>query len=130
MPDKTQRASERPTCPFCGAGGLDEKGDLLIYSKKNQWICSVCGKHLDKDLPANIDNFDLSRYVHEPRLEGDFLVIFDTHFPFQHPQAFQHAKKISEKWGIKKCLIPGDGIDLDAFKKFLDRHPDIFRMGR
>jgi len=115
----------RPSCPQCFSQGKDDGGRWkVVVHGRNRWRCSECG-HVWSEIKPQIDNSDLERYIYEPRLYGDFLIIFDPHFPLQHMGAFFHAKEMCEKWGIKKCVIPGDTLDLDAFKKFLDKHPDI-----
>lgn len=116
---------ERPSCPQCLAKGKDERGrqKILIHGI-NRWRCASCG-YVWSEITPDIDNLDLEQYVYEPRLHGDFLIAFDPHFPFQHVQIFEYAKAICKKWNIRKCVMPGDTLDLDAFKHFYDKHPDL-----
>lgn len=119
MPD------DRPSCPKCFAQGKDELGRYKIQKHgRNRFFCTEC-RYAFRPIKPNINNIDLTRYVYEPRLNGDFLLVFDPHFPFQHIKAWEHAKSMCKKWNIRKCIIPGDTLDLDAFKKFLDKHPDL-----
>lgn len=108
---------ERPPCPQCGCSHIISWGKL-------RWRCSECGYPWPKNSDISITK-DLRRYIHEPNLKGDYLVLFDTHYPFHHVECHQYMIKIVKKWDIKKCVIGGDVLELQEFKKYLDKHPDI-----
>ena len=127
----TKDKSDRPGCtnPECKAkeGGINpDTGRPYLVGWGTQWKCTLCGTKQEKfKRESLIDNSDLERYVHEPRLNGDYLVLFDPHYPLHHTQCHEYAMGMCRKWNITKCVIGGDALDLDCFKNYPDHHPDV-----
>jgi len=112
---------DRPSCEECGG--------TWVIGNGSKWQCKLCGKQWSKvkysDTLAELRNYDLSRYTDHPKLYGDWLLIGDSHIPFHCPQTATHAIQMAQKWGIKSVISVGDTFELDAFKKYLDHHPEV-----
>ena len=126
---KTKMTEYKP-CPKCGKLEHDPlTGYWSLRSDGDMGVrCTLCKEKTTKKVYAaepppspfgkGIDNSDLERYVKEPRLQGNFLLLFDPHFPFHHEGTFQHAKAIAERFKIRKVLIGGDAFELYYFSQF------------
>lgn len=53
-----------------------------------------------------------------PKLEGDVFVIGDTQIPFHHAEFINKCLSLCRRWGIRKMVLGGDAIDLNAFSNF------------
>ena len=108
----------RPPCPKCGG---------VPIKNGNKWQCKGCGKQWAKTEAdyADLDNYDLARYYNCPKLYKDWLLIGDVHIPFHCPETSYYAIALAKKWNIRNVISVGDTFELDAFKKYLDHHPQV-----
>lgn len=64
--------------------------------------------------------------VYDTPLEmvGDALILNDLHCPFHHAEFINQCLMIAKAWGIKKCIIGGDLMDMKAVSNWGDDYKD------
>ena len=111
---------EKPVCPYC------LKSDQVISKGYPTFRCKRCAKHFN----ATVDHPDLRKLEDHLRIHSDSIVVTgDIHLPFHCPKTLEKMIEVSRYFGSRDIVIVGDLMDLDAFKRYLDRHPDIRKLG-
>lgn len=61
--------------------------------------------------------------------KGNVLVLSDLHFPFNHKKAFDHCRKIRDKYDCRVIIDIGDMFDLHAIN-YHEKIPDYSFVGK
>lgn len=68
-----------------------------------------------------MNNEEMESFREELHIFGDCMIFADAHIPLHDPELFDFLMAIAKKFGIRKGVVPGDLVELDAFKTFFDK---------
>lgn len=108
-------------------GGLkDEQAARILTVMVGQKVTQAALKCKRQALGLTKDNHGIplvaksSRPVFDdpPTIEGDALILFDCHVPFHDSVWINRCIGLALHWGIKKLVLGGDILDMDALCAF------------
>lgn len=96
-----------------GAVGRRVTPNMVALQRKAQgWFKDHQG------VPLCVKESPFPRYDNPPVVEGDTVVLADTHIPFHDAAWCNKVLALARKWEIPTLIIAGDFIDFEAFSPF------------
>ena len=86
----------------------------LLYNKEEFMTIPAVARRL-------MEAPEMEKYDKELHLTGNWMVAADWHNPYHDVDLVEKLVLIAKKFGIKKLVKPGDFMELDAFKIYLDK---------
>ena len=86
----------------------------LLYNKQEFTAIPAVARRL-------VEAPEMEKFDKELHLKGDWMIAADWHIPYHDAELVEKMIMVAEKFGIKKLVKPGDFMELDAFKIYLDK---------